>query len=97
MVLGSLSYRVVTFRTLNRNVTPDQSLIESVETAENNSPRRLRPGECVSGAGTVADRTFGGAALVFEVPYDITQERPLILESQERSHGGEVARIELDL
>jgi hypothetical protein len=46
----------------------------------------------------VADRTFDGAALVFDVPFDvITQERPLILEIRERAEGGEVARIELDL
>jgi hypothetical protein len=45
----------------------------------------------------VADRAFDGAALVFEVPYETTQERPLILEIRERGEGGEQARIGLDV
>jgi hypothetical protein len=51
----------------------------------------------VPATGSAADRTFDGAALVFDVPYDSTQERPLILEIRERSEGGERARIVLDL
>jgi hypothetical protein len=47
--------------------------------------------------GSAADDAFDGAAEVFELPYDITQERPLILVIRERAEGGEVARIELGL
>jgi hypothetical protein len=141
--LGTVSYRVVTFRELNPRTAPDRSLVESYETPEGHglyaafieacnrgdepvtptaefsledafgtayqpvrsglepdlaySPRRLGSGECLPSAASVADRTFGAAPLVFDVPYDITQERPLILEIREHPDGGDVARIQLDL
>jgi hypothetical protein len=143
VLLGQVSYRVVTFRELNRDIAPERSLIESVRTEPGHglyaafvracnhgeepvaptgaihledafgesfrpvseglepslayAPRRLEPGACVPATGSAADRTFDGAALVFDVPYDSTQERPLILEIRERSEGGERARIVLDL
>jgi hypothetical protein len=50
--------------------------------------------ECVPATGTAADRTFGGGAVVFEAPLDITQERPLVLEFRD---GGDEVRIVLDL
>lgn len=57
--------------------------------------KRLEPGECTPQDGSVADRTFDGTALVFELPYDITQDRPLVLVVRTPDHGS--ARIQLDL
>jgi hypothetical protein len=56
----------------------------------------LEPGQCLPGEGTAADRTFDGAALVFELPYEAAQERPMILEIADPSGSGE-ARVQLDL
>ena len=62
-------------------------------------PRPLEPGRCLLAEDSAASRTVDGAAIVFEVPYDAAQERPLIVEIS-RSAGGSgraVARIQLDL
>jgi len=56
----------------------------------------LAPGECSPEAGSAADRTFDGAALVFSVPFASVQERPMILEIADPTGGG-AARIQLDL
>jgi hypothetical protein len=62
-------------------------------------PRRLAPGECLPTEGSAADLTFDGTAVVFELPFDAVQNRPLVLELRPRdgaAEAGEV-RIELDL
>ena len=141
VTLGSLHYRVVTFRELNGAITPDQSLINDVRSAEDHGlfaaflevcnrgeqpqtptdrmhledafgaayqpleqgldpalvyqPRQLAPGVCVPAEGSLAADTFDGAAAVFELPYDIAQQRPVILAI--RAANNEDARIVLDL
>jgi hypothetical protein len=45
---------------------------------------------------SAADRTFDGAALVFEVPFESTAERPMVLEIAGPTGSG-AARIQLDL
>jgi hypothetical protein len=77
--------------------TAYQPVQDGLDTDLTYTTRRLGPGDCVPARTSVADRTFGGSALVFDVPFDITQERPLILEIRETADGGDVARIELDL
>jgi hypothetical protein len=58
--------------------------------------RTLAPGACLPARDSPANETFDGAALVFAVPFDAVQERPLVLVI--RPHGGgEAARIQLDL
>lgn len=60
------------------------------------SATELEPGECTPAAGSAADRTFDGGALVFDVPFDSTSERPLVLEIGDPG-GSATARIQLDL
>ena len=72
-------------------------LREGVERSLAYRPRKLAPDACIPATGSVAARTFDGAAVVFEVPYSATQERPLILDIRETEDGGEGARIVLDL
>jgi hypothetical protein len=60
------------------------------------SATALEPGECTPSAGSAGDRTFDGGALVFEVPFDSTAERPMVLEIGDPSGSG-TARIQLDL
>jgi hypothetical protein len=59
-------------------------------------PRALEPGECLPGDEDPADDTFGGAALVFALPFEAAQERPLVLELGDPT-SGETARVQLDL
>jgi hypothetical protein len=58
--------------------------------------RELAPGRCIPVEDSSASQTFNGAALVFEVPFDALQERPIVLEIRPRG-GGEHRRIQLDL
>ena len=62
-------------------------------------PRPLEPERCLLAEDSAASRTVDGAAIVFEVPYDAAQERPLILEISRRPDGAgrAAARIQLDL
>lgn len=69
---------------------------EGAEPAFAYKPRELGPGDCIPERGSVAERSFDGAALVFAVPSDITSNRPLILEVRETT-GDKAARVELDL
>jgi hypothetical protein len=57
---------------------------------------KLDAGECTPTAGSAADRTFDGGALVFEVPFSATSERPLVLEIGAPDGSGS-ARIQVDL
>lgn len=77
--------------------TAYQPVLSGLEPDLTYVPRPLGTGQCLPITASLADRTFGAAALVFDVPYDITQERPLILEIREHADGGDVARIQLDL
>jgi hypothetical protein len=57
---------------------------------------RLAAGECLPDPDSVADRVLDGAALVFEVPFKSTRDRPLVLEID--APGSERgARIQVDL
>jgi hypothetical protein len=58
------------------------------------TPVELEPGECAPAPASAADRTFDGAALVFEVPFESTAERPMILEIADPTGSG-AARIQL--
>lgn len=60
------------------------------------TPTTLEPGECLPAADTAAEETFGGAALVFEVPFESTDARPLVLQIGS-PEGREKVRIQLDL
>ena len=55
----------------------------------------LEPGECLPAPDSLAERTFGGAVLVFELPF-ASIDRPMILEIANPA-GGAPARIQLDL
>jgi hypothetical protein len=59
-------------------------------------PTELGPGDCRPEPGSAADRTFDGSVLVFDVPFESTAERPMILEIQDPD-GVRDARIQLDL
>ncbi|HET8757524.1 MAG TPA: hypothetical protein VFM58_16010 [Solirubrobacteraceae bacterium] len=59
-------------------------------------PRRLPPEACEPADDSAADETYNGAALVFSVPFDAVQRRPMVLEIQPRG-GGVPARVQLDL
>ena len=58
------------------------------------TPRDLQPEECVPAVDTVAERVFSGGAVVFDLPYASTQERPLVLEIRA---AGDRESIVLDL
>ena len=58
--------------------------------------RSLAPRTCIPTPGSPADKTFSGAAVVVEVPFESVQERPMVLEIRPRG-GGDPARIQLDL
>jgi hypothetical protein len=60
------------------------------------APERLSASACIPRDDSVAERTFEGAALVFELPRDIARNRPLLLEIRSLARGGELARIALD-
>jgi hypothetical protein len=60
---------------------------EPLELPEDNAfayhPRTLEPDECIPEVGSVAQQGPGGAALLlFEIPIDVTENRPLELEVQ---------------
>jgi hypothetical protein len=59
-------------------------------------PTELAPGECLPGPNSTAEQSFDGAALVFEVPFESTRERPLILEIGDEA-AAEPERIQLDV
>jgi hypothetical protein len=59
-------------------------------------PRDLDPDECLPVPGSTADTSFDGAAVVYEVPFDAVQRRPMVLEIRPRG-GGEPSRVQLDL
>lgn len=71
-----------------------RAVTERLEESLTYTPRSLAPQECLPAPDSLADRTFDGEAVVFEVPTRITQERPLMLEIRD---GGERARVVLDL
>jgi len=57
-------------------------------------PKALQPGECAPGPGSAAMRTVDGAVVLFELPLEALQERPIVLEI---AAGDERARVELDV
>lgn len=57
---------------------------------------QLEPGDCQPPPSSPASRTFDGAVLVFEVPFEAAAERPMILELGAPDADRD-ARIELDL
>jgi hypothetical protein len=59
-------------------------------------PHRLQPEACLPADGSAAEETYNGAALIFSVPFDAVQRRPMILSLQPRG-GGTPARVQLDL
>jgi hypothetical protein len=59
-------------------------------------PRTLAPGECLPRRDSPAEATFGGAVLVFAVPFEATAERPLVLELGDPASDA-TARVQLDL
>lgn len=59
-------------------------------------PRMLEPGECLPHEDSAADETFGGAALVFALPFEAIEERPIVLELGHPAGEDEV-RIQLDV
>jgi hypothetical protein len=75
-----------TFAARNTDVDPELAY----------DPRRLQPEACEPADGSAAEETYNGAALVFSVPFDAVQRRPMILEIQPRD-GGAPARVQLDL
>jgi len=60
------------------------------------TPTALEPGECLPAADTAAEETFGGAVLVFDVPFESTDARPLVLQIGS-PEGREKVRVQLDL
>ncbi len=60
------------------------------------SPRTLNPEECIPEAGSVPQLgPSGGSMLLFQLPLETTENRPLELEME--SIGGETLTFELDL
>jgi hypothetical protein len=60
------------------------------------TPRRLLPKECIPEAGSVAQLgPSGGAMLLFQLPLDVTENRPLELEIE--ADNGEKLTYELDI
>lgn len=57
---------------------------------------QLEPGECRPLSSSPASRTFDGAALVFQVPFESVAERPMVLVIGAPEGDGE-ARVQLDL
>ena len=58
-------------------------------------PRNLQPGGCIPAKGSIpATSPTGGAMLLFKLPLNATENRPLELEFESQ---GEKARIELDI
>lgn len=52
--------------------------------------------ECAPREGSAADQTFGGGALVFEVPFESVGQRPLVLQIT-APDGSQERRIQLDV
>ena len=72
--------------------------IEPVELPEDNvfayRPRELEPGECIPEVGSISQLgPNSGALLVFEIPLEQTENRPLELEIE----GEETKAVELDI
>jgi hypothetical protein len=72
---------------------------EPLELPEENTfayrPRTLAPGECIPEAGSVGQLgPSGGSLLMFEIPLDVTENRPLELELVGSE---ETKTVELDL
>jgi hypothetical protein len=63
------------------------------------APGTLDPDGCLPASGTVAERVTDGVALVFEVPFDALENRPLHLRLPPPTASGDVApaRIRLDV
>jgi hypothetical protein len=63
------------------------------------APRRLEPSRCLPPTGTVAEHVTDGVALVFEVPFDALENRPLFLRLPRATASGDGAppRIRLDV
>jgi hypothetical protein len=60
------------------------------------SPRTLNPKECIPEAGSVAQLgPTAGSMLLFQLPLDATENRPLELEIE--GEGGETLTFELDI
>jgi len=59
-------------------------------------PRKLEPGECLPREDSAAEETFGGAALVFALPFEAIEERPIVLELGHPA-GDDEARVQLDV
>jgi hypothetical protein len=60
--------------------------------------RTLAPGECIPREGSVPDRAFPGAAVLFALPRSALADRPLqLVLPPEAGKGGEPPRIRLDL
>jgi hypothetical protein len=58
-------------------------------------PRNLQPGGCIPPKGSIpADSATGGAMLLFQLPLEATENRPLELEIEGE---GEGERVELDI
>lgn len=83
-----------------------ENKFEPVELPEDNefayAPRQLGPGECIPEEGSVAQQgPTGGSMLLFKLPLDVTENRPLELEIEspfdvnkgKREH----RKVELDL
>jgi hypothetical protein len=76
--------------------TAYQPLDKGLDSSLTYTAASLAPGECLPADDSVAKRTFGGTAVVFELPYDITQNRPLVLRIA-GPDGEDKARVVLDL
>jgi hypothetical protein len=63
------------------------------------TPRTLGPTDCLPAIGSVAERVTDGVALVFELPFDALEDRPLFLRlPPETADGGaRPPRIRLDV
>jgi hypothetical protein len=60
-------------------------------------PVQLDSGECLPSDGSLAEDAFSGAAVVFEVPYEVTRNRPLVLQITGAGDNADRARVVLDL
>jgi hypothetical protein len=75
---------------------------EPVELPEENvfayRPGPIEPGACIPTLGSAAaNGPTGGSLLVFRLPVEASENRPLELEIRPPAGGGEIAKIELDI
>jgi hypothetical protein len=63
------------------------------------APRTLGPNDCIPAVGSVAERVTDGVALVFDLPLDAVEDRPLFLRLPRATASGDgrPARIRLDV